>query len=109
LLDVQKKHFQGDYSYKEDFPELFPSPFKQLPETDTQTSSAITKVIEDYRKEKVRTWKPRTVPEIDRALNHLKNYLGESTPAHSIDGKTMREYKQMLLGEEIRPGRELNN
>ncbi|MDB4442264.1 tyrosine-type recombinase/integrase [bacterium] len=105
LLDVEKKHLQGDYSYKEDFPELFPALFKQLPVTDTPTSLPLSKVIEDYRKEKVPTWKPRTVPEIDRALNHLQNYLGETTPVHSIDGKTMREYKQMLLVEEYKPGK----
>jgi hypothetical protein len=37
LLDVEKKHLQGDYSYKEDFPEMFPALFKQLPETDNRT------------------------------------------------------------------------
>jgi integrase len=105
LLDVEKRHLQGDYSYQKDLPEIFPALFKQLPETNIQTSSQLSKVIDDYRKEKIRTWKPRTVTEIDRALNHLKNYLGETTPVHSIDGRIMREYKQMLLDEEIKPGK----
>jgi site-specific recombinase XerD len=110
-MPMHKQHMQCDFSYKDKlpgiFPEVFPQANKAIAEIETSPSEPIAKVIEEFRKEKIQTrsWKPRTVPEADRALNHFKDNIGEKTPIHSIDGKALRQYKQGLLDEEYKPGK----
>jgi integrase len=111
LMPLHKQHMQCDFSYKDKlpgiFPEVYPQVNKAIAEIETSQSEPLTKVIEEFRKEKIQTrsWKPRTIPEADRALNHFKDNIGEKIPIHSIDGKALRQYKQWLLDEEFKPGK----
>jgi len=109
LMPMYKKHVLCDFSYKDKLPEIFPEVFPRVDQAITEAenvqSEPLSRVIEDFLKEKLLTWEPRTVPEGNRALNHFKDYLDEKTPIHSIDGKALRKYKQWLLEEEYMPGK----
>ena len=109
LVSIEKRHLQGDFSYLNELPNLFPVVFSKESSSvaidDNKTSEPLSQVIQDFWKEKEPTWKPRTKAEVKRTLDHLRNYLGPDTPVHTIDGPTMRKYKQDLLEEEYKRGK----
>ena len=108
LLPLEKRHMQGDFSYKQELPAIFPDVFKKPAEQISQTSqsgahnavekdtSLLSEVIQNYVAENEKgNWTEKTKQENESSLNLFLEVMGD-VPIKTLNRRQISEFKAVL-------------
>jgi integrase len=108
LLSMEKRHMQGDFSYKQELPAIFPEIFKSPPEqisqattsgaqnTDEKDAYLLSEVIKNYVVENEKAnWTEKSKQENESSLNLFMEVMG-NVPIKTISRRQISEFKAVL-------------
>jgi integrase len=108
LLPLEKRHMQGDFSYKEELPAIFPDVFKKPPEQIIQTiqsgarnvveedASLLSEVIQNYVAENEKAnWTEKTKQENESSLRLFLEVMS-NVAIKTLNRRQISEFKAVL-------------
>ncbi|MGD2098327.1 MAG: hypothetical protein PVG35_12140, partial [Desulfobacterales bacterium] len=108
LLPMEKRHMQGDFSYRQELPAIFPEVFKKSPEQINQTiqsgaynvveedASLLSEVIKIYVAENEKSnWTEKTKQENESSLRLFMEVMG-NVPIRTLNRRRISEFKAVL-------------
>jgi integrase len=108
LLPLEKRHMQGDFSYKQQLPAIFPGVFKSPPEKITQTTISgaqntdekeaylLSEVTKNYVAENEKAnWTEKSKQENEASLNLFMEVMG-NVPIKTLNRRRISEFKAVL-------------
>jgi integrase len=108
LLPMEKRHMQGDFSYRQELPAIFPEIFKSPPMQISQTTTSgaqntdekdaylLSEVIKNYVTENEKAnWTEKTKQENESSLNLFLEVMG-NVSIKTLNRRQISEFKAVL-------------
>ena len=95
LLEVEKRHLKGDFSYHKELPDIFPDFLEKPAERGNQTTR-LSEVIRHYVAENEKNnWTEKSKQEIESSLNLFLEVMGDVS-IKSISRRQVSEFRDTL-------------
>jgi integrase len=95
LLEVEKRHLKGDFSYQNELPDIFPDFLEKPAERDSQTAR-LSEVIRHYVAENEKSnWDEKSRQEIESSLNLFMKVMGDVS-IKSISRRQVSKFRDTL-------------
>ncbi len=111
LVSIEKRHMQGDNSYRNELPNIFPEVFDRMPKemeqaplkTSEKSPITLENLIGDLQKQKTESkqWRPNTIRNHQPKINTMLQVLG-NRPVNHITVEDTRRLAKLL--ELLPPG-----
>ena len=108
LSSLELKSLQGNFSWNNDLPTLFPETFfksQQQAETNVQTSDTVKQAAENYWNEYTGDLKPRSGIDYEGYKKQIIKFFGHDTQLHTIDWSQVKKFRDGLQSGEYSASR----